>query len=80
MRCEAEICSAIRAAGGQVLVARGGFLLAEAPASQIHRLADEISRIFASHTITATMTLAWEDPLRRRLPHRPRSPMAGQAA
>lgn len=62
MRCEAEICRAIRAAGGQVLVARGGFLLAEAPASQIHRLADEISRIFASHTITATMTLAWEDP------------------
>jgi hypothetical protein len=62
MRCEAEIRSAIRAAGGQVLVAKGGFLLAEAPASQIHRLADEISRIFASHTITATMTLAWEDP------------------
>jgi hypothetical protein len=62
MRCEAEICRAIRAAGGQVLVAKGGFLLAEAPASQIHRLADEISRIFASHTITATMTPAWEDP------------------
>ncbi|WP_448591459.1 Cas10/Cmr2 second palm domain-containing protein [Thermoflexus hugenholtzii] len=62
MRCEAEIRQRIREANGRILVARGGFLLAEVPAAQIHRLAEEIPRIFASHTITATMTLAWEDP------------------
>lgn len=60
MECEERIRRRITEAGGNVLIARGGFLLAEVPSNQCSTLIRDIHQIFASHTLAATITLVCE--------------------